>query len=150
MSLYGYLPHLLIFVCKFIAETCCVKYLDLAETNLCSENAREFLKITTLEYLRLFNNDLGGGDFFSNPETAKLVANSNLKTLDLCGNHAINLHVFLATLLEIYRQKDSSKMLEVLELGGNKLTEMDETLIDQLKSLGVDVAKDRPTTDQEV
>lgn len=132
-----------------IADTCSVKYLDLAETNINSEGARSLFRIPQLEYLRLFNNNLGDGDFFSNPETALLLASSNLKTLDLCGNKVTNLCIFLSTLIEEYRKRDSMMVLEVLELGGNTISDSDEELINQLKLLGVDVAKDKPVQNKE-
>lgn len=125
-----------------------LEYLDLAQTNLSSENAIQFLKIPNLKYLRLFDNNLGEGSFFSNPELINILAeNVCLETLDLCGNKATDLSLFLNRLLRLYKT-EPRHVISVLELGGNPITEADELIINELKSLGVDIARDRPKTVQ--
>lgn len=97
--------------------------------------------------MRLFNNNLGDGDFFDST-TASLIASSDIKVLDLCGNNGTNLERFLNTLLEIYKNRSEQKYgkssLETLELGANTISEEDENIIQELKVYGVDIARDKP------
>ena len=93
--------------------------LDLSRTKLESVTARELLRVPKLYHLRLFDNNLGSGDFFSSPVTAKLIASSDLRTLDLCGNNAKELNTLLSTLYACYKEDNGATIkLNVLELGG--------------------------------
>jgi len=123
--------------------------LNLSQTNLKAGTARKLFRVPRLRNLCLFNNNLGGGDFFSCPTTAKLIASSDLSTLDLCGNNATDLDTLLSTLYACYKEDNgATRKLDVLELGGNIVRESDEIWISKLKRLGLDVARDRPTQNQ--
>jgi len=124
-----------------------ISSLDLAQTKVNTDCARKFISIPNLKYLRLFNNNLGDGDFFDST-TASLIASSDIKVLDLCGNNGTNLERFLGTLLGIYKNRSEQKYgkfsLETLELGANTISEEDENTIKELKVYGVDIARDKP------
>lgn len=123
-----------------------INRIDLSNTNCGHEAAALLLRCTSLESLRLFNNNLRDGlDSLTYYLTG---GHSKLLHLDLSGNGASGTTISsLLSAISILHEPDKS-VLELLELGGNEINEEAIELIKELKKTrpSLDIAHDRPNT----